>query len=331
MTDAMAHRGPDGRGVVMFPGDPPAGLGHRRLAIIDPDPSGRAADVVRRSLVDHLQRRALQLPRASRGARGDRGAVRHRLRHGGAAAAVRARRPGDAPASQRDLRLRGLGRRGQAALPGARQARRQAAVLTRATAECSRSPRSSGRSCRSSAEPRSTRTALADYLTFLWVPGPEDGVPPGAEAPAGPLRLGRPGRDAYRAYWDLSFEPGEAPKDSEWVDLVADTVNRERAQADGQRRPARRVPERRGRLVGDRRRDVVVGRAGAARTRSGSTGRISATRSCPTISCTPAGSRRCSAPTRPSGSSSRTCSTCCRRRSGTSRSRWPIRRRSRPT
>ena len=36
MTDAMAHRGPDGRGVVTFPGDPPAGLGHRRLAIIDP-------------------------------------------------------------------------------------------------------------------------------------------------------------------------------------------------------------------------------------------------------------------------------------------------------
>lgn len=32
MTDAMAHRGPDGRGTARFPG---AGLGHRRLAIID--------------------------------------------------------------------------------------------------------------------------------------------------------------------------------------------------------------------------------------------------------------------------------------------------------
>ena len=40
MTDAMAHRGPDGRGVVTFPGDPPAGLGHRRLAILDPTPAG---------------------------------------------------------------------------------------------------------------------------------------------------------------------------------------------------------------------------------------------------------------------------------------------------
>ena len=40
MTDAMAHRGPDGRGVATFPGEPPAGLGHRRLAIIDPTPAG---------------------------------------------------------------------------------------------------------------------------------------------------------------------------------------------------------------------------------------------------------------------------------------------------
>ncbi len=40
MTDAMSHRGPDGRGVALFPGDLPAGLGHRRLAIIDPTPAG---------------------------------------------------------------------------------------------------------------------------------------------------------------------------------------------------------------------------------------------------------------------------------------------------
>jgi asparagine synthase (glutamine-hydrolysing) len=40
MTDVMAHRGPDGRGVRIFPGWPPAGLGHRRLAIIDPTRAG---------------------------------------------------------------------------------------------------------------------------------------------------------------------------------------------------------------------------------------------------------------------------------------------------
>ena len=40
MTDSMTHRGPDGRGVRVFPGELPAGLGHRRLAILDPTPAG---------------------------------------------------------------------------------------------------------------------------------------------------------------------------------------------------------------------------------------------------------------------------------------------------
>ena len=38
MTDAIAHRGPDGEGQFI---DGPAGLGHRRLAIIDLSPLGR--------------------------------------------------------------------------------------------------------------------------------------------------------------------------------------------------------------------------------------------------------------------------------------------------
>ena len=40
MTRAMAHRGPDGEGAEAFPGELPAGLGHRRLAILDPTPAG---------------------------------------------------------------------------------------------------------------------------------------------------------------------------------------------------------------------------------------------------------------------------------------------------
>jgi asparagine synthase (glutamine-hydrolysing) len=43
MTASMRHRGPDGEGVRCFPGQdarPPAGLGHRRLSIIDPTPRG---------------------------------------------------------------------------------------------------------------------------------------------------------------------------------------------------------------------------------------------------------------------------------------------------
>src|SRR3954469_11376500 len=43
MSDAIAHRGPDGSGVRAFPSDGgrmPATLAHRRLAIIDPTPRG---------------------------------------------------------------------------------------------------------------------------------------------------------------------------------------------------------------------------------------------------------------------------------------------------
>ena len=38
MTDAIKHRGPDGEGHWI---DENIGLGHRRLSIIDPSPSGR--------------------------------------------------------------------------------------------------------------------------------------------------------------------------------------------------------------------------------------------------------------------------------------------------
>src|SRR5579871_520750 len=39
MTDAIAHRGPDGEGFWIDPGGS-AGFGHRRLAIIDLSPAG---------------------------------------------------------------------------------------------------------------------------------------------------------------------------------------------------------------------------------------------------------------------------------------------------
>ena len=70
MGDAIAHRGPDGEGQYA---DGPVGLANRRLAIIDRTPAGAHADGTRRRpLLDHLQRRGLQLPRAARRARGRR-------------------------------------------------------------------------------------------------------------------------------------------------------------------------------------------------------------------------------------------------------------------
>src|SRR6185437_6600014 len=42
MTEAVAHRGPDGSGTAILEvaGQPPTGLGHRRLAIIDLSAAG---------------------------------------------------------------------------------------------------------------------------------------------------------------------------------------------------------------------------------------------------------------------------------------------------
>src|ERR1051325_1105729 len=40
ISDAMSARGPDSSGLWLSPGDARLGLGHRRLAIIDPSPAG---------------------------------------------------------------------------------------------------------------------------------------------------------------------------------------------------------------------------------------------------------------------------------------------------
>ncbi len=97
MTASLAHRGPDGEGIELFPrrrGPVPAALGHRRLSIIDPCPRGpqpmsygttatgsptTASSTTSASFGRSFGRR-LQIPLG--------------LRHGGASGDVRPRRRG---------------------------------------------------------------------------------------------------------------------------------------------------------------------------------------------------------------------------------------------
>ena len=78
MTDVLAHRGPDGRGVYVS-GDSRVGLGHRRLSIIDlspaasqpmQDPTGRATLVFNGEIYNHAKLRR-ELERSGRPFRTD--------------------------------------------------------------------------------------------------------------------------------------------------------------------------------------------------------------------------------------------------------------------
>jgi asparagine synthase (glutamine-hydrolysing) len=65
--------------------------------------------------------------------------------------------------------------------------------------------------------------AVADYLTFLWVPEPEtmfDGI---VKLPAGHAGLWRDGKLHQWRWWDLRFATDERPE-REWVELVRDGI-----------------------------------------------------------------------------------------------------------
>ena len=261
MTDAMAHRGPDGRGVVTFPGDPPAGLGHRRLAILDPTPAGAQpmSFAERWWITYNGELYNFRELRAELEAAGERFAsdcdteVLLRL--------FALEGPAMLDAPQRDLRVRRLGRSRQEALPGSRPARRQAALRHPRATACSGSRPSSGRSSRSSAAHRSTRRRSPTTSRFSGCPIRAPRSAASRSCLPGTTR-GSTATEWRRGSTGISrFVPEERPE-REWVDAVAETVTRERAKADGERRPARRVPERRRRLVGDRRGDVLRRRSG---------------------------------------------------------------------
>ena len=214
MTNAMAHRGPDGAGVKLFDGDVPAGLGHRRLAIIDPSPAGaqpmsyddRWWITYNGELYNFRElRRDLEL-------RGERFQtecdtevlLRMFVVHG---PAMLQRLNGIfafAIWDQRDKKLF-LARdrlgvkplyytRGSSWFAFASELK----VLLPLLAQVNLEP-----------------TALADFLTFLWVPDPKTAFREIAKLPPGHYAWADRNGLEVAQWWDLQFEPEERSED-EW-------------------------------------------------------------------------------------------------------------------
>jgi asparagine synthase (glutamine-hydrolysing) len=222
MAMVMAHRGPDGSGVRVFPGDPPAGLGHRRLAIIDPTPAGaQPMSFAGRYWITYngeiYNFRHLRRELEARGERFETACdtevlLRMFAVHG---AAMLGRLNGIfsfAIWDDRDKRLF-LARDRLGVKPlyyAARSGWFAFASELKALLPLLGSPR---------LDP----TALADYLTFLWVPDPRTAFAEIMKLPAGHYAWADRDGVAIRQYWDLRFEPETRPED-EWSQAVRETV-----------------------------------------------------------------------------------------------------------
>jgi asparagine synthase (glutamine-hydrolysing) len=223
MASSMAHRGPDGDGIRVFPGELPAGLGHRRLAIIDPSPAGAQpmgfADrwwityngelynfpELRRELEARGERFETQCDTevVLRLYAVDGPAMLERL-NGIFAFAIW---------DDRDQRLfLARDRLGVKPLYHTQVDGTLAfASELRALLPLVRTP-------------ALDEAALADYLTFGWIPQPRTGFREIAKLSPGHAAIY--GRDGLRVwqYWDLAYAPEERPE-AEWSRLVRECVD----------------------------------------------------------------------------------------------------------
>jgi asparagine synthase (glutamine-hydrolysing) len=226
MMELLAHRGPDGEGVRSFPAtadSPPAVLGHRRLSIIDPTPrgaqpmayaDGRLWITYNGELYNFRELRA-ELERDGFHFSSDcdtEVVLAMYARHG---SAMLGRLNGIFAFAIWDSDRRELfvarDRLGVKPLYYAEHA----GVFSFASEVKALLPTLSHPSLRP--------TALADYMTFLWVPDPDTLFEGVYKLPPGHFGVYRDGRLTITEYWDLTFAPEERPE-HEWAETVRETV-----------------------------------------------------------------------------------------------------------
>ena len=228
MTSSLAHRGPDGAGLETFSGGPghiPAGLGHRRLSVIDPTDRGAQpmsyADgrywITYNGEVYNFRELRTELERDGLRFRSDcdtevvlalysleREHMLSRL-NGIFAFAI-----WDVERSQLFLARDRLGVKPlyyHASAGSLHFASEVKALLA------------------GGVPARLDRSTISDFLTFLWVPDPAtmfDGI---RQLPAGHWADFADGRLTIHRYWDMTFEVDDQVAADDWPGLVRDTVN----------------------------------------------------------------------------------------------------------
>lgn len=224
MAEVMAHRGPDGSGVETFEGDPPAGLGHRRLAIIDPTPAGAQpmAYADRWWITYNGELYNFRELRRELEGRGER-----------------FRTECDTEVLLRMFAVHGpgmLNRLNGIFAFAIWDDRDRRLFLARDRLGVKPLYYTSSAGCFAFAsELRALlpflrtasldETALADYLALLWVPDPKTAFRGISKLPPGHYAWVDAEGSSVTQYWDVRFAPEER-SESEWRDLVADAVTR---------------------------------------------------------------------------------------------------------
>ena len=226
MTRSLAHRGPDGDGVEVFrggEGGPPAALGHRRLSILDTSERGaQPMSLGSRYWITYngeiYNFRELRAELAARGFRFRSECDTEVLLamyacHG---EAMLARLNGIFAFAIWDLECGELflarDRLGVKPLYWSERA----GALYFASEPKALLPALGGASLR--------HTALADYLTFLWVPDPETLFEGIQQLPAGHCARWSGGELRMTPYWEPSFEVEEGVPEGSWAARVRQTT-----------------------------------------------------------------------------------------------------------